>query len=145
MMRFIPPFKYRVTVLIITQAGRFHFIKTDPRADPNFVLKYGGKEYQVKKAGLYRYPKSGAQVTLEQIRRERNYLIVFRYGSEDHLTPGNPEVSPEELAIYGTSRALRDGINEKFRESMGGKSLILIGAAIVAAYIFAVYMGWVPS
>lgn len=139
------PKKYRVTVLIISRTGRFKFYKTKAKLNPEFVYRSENQDYHVKKSGLYKLKESGLKPVKNLIRNEAPYLIAFRYGDSTHLMPGNPQISPEELAIYATSRALRDGINEKFKEGMDSKALIGGAGILVILYLLAVYMGWMPA
>lgn len=135
--------RFRIKLVIISSKG--NFIYRDVESDkPNFDVKFRDHVYHVKREGLYADPEMRiGKLPIIRTIGSKAYRIVFWENDSNHIRPIKPKLSPEELDIIANSRALRDGLDEKFREALSLKNIFTIIAALAFLVFGLKYLGYI--
>ena len=136
--------KYMIRIVRLSEDGEiFEEIVKDKGS--NFTHKFKGDptKYEVRKEGLYKEKIVGGNLPIIRNIGYEKYRILFWKDDPNFIRPYRPSISPTELYIVSHSTALREGINEKFRQMMNMRVIGFLFLAVLALVIGLYYMGYI--
>ena len=126
----------RIKIVLLSKSGRVIFIDKKTNTT-DFNVDIGGREYRVRKEGLYKKDAWLYREVLDRLFKFREYWILFNEGDPDHLIPSNPQVSPYELYMINTSTSIKRALSEYVSGGMfdGKGAFLMIVIGLILAYL----------
>jgi len=132
-----PPF--RVEVVILRPGANLHIQKRVKSLIDEIEIE--GFKYRLKPQGLFVKRPNPLKRAINRLRGiKKEFLAIYRVGSEEPIIYFKPKVSPYVLKTVKSSSALKRALEKEFKEAFDIKKFLFIAVFVITILFIYLYL-----